>query len=67
MSYKDRDDPGNGPKYHTGRPCIEVDCDRPAGTMWSALWCFECNVERINRIDKSLETMLSEFEKGGKE
>lgn len=39
----------NGPKYHTGKLCIE-GCGRPAGTAWSKHWCFKCNVERMKRI-----------------
>jgi len=50
----------NSDKYHTGEKCI--DCDNPAGTAWSPLWCFECNVKRMRRIDerfKNLEKMLT--------
>jgi hypothetical protein len=53
-AYKDPKHPGNGKKYRTGKPCIE-GCGRPAGTWWSPHWCFECNVQRIDRITKSLE------------
>lgn len=55
MSYRDRDDPGNDHKYHTGKRCIESGCERPAGTAWSKLWCFEHNVERMDRISAALE------------
>lgn len=55
MSYNNPNHYGNGPYYHTGKACIEPDCKRPAGTMWSPYWCFECNVERIDRISKNLE------------
>lgn len=48
--YNDPKDPRNGPKYHTGKPCIEKGCGRPAGTAWSPYWCYEHNVERIDRI-----------------
>lgn len=58
--YNDRDDPGNGPKYHTGKPCIEHGCDRPAGTAWSPHWCFEHNVERIDRVDKQLRSLIGD-------
>lgn len=54
-AYQDPAHEGNGAKYHTGKSCIERGCDRPAGTKWSPLWCFECNVERMNRIDAALE------------
>lgn len=58
---------GNSSKYHTGKPCIEKDCDNPAGTTWSPYWCFEHNVERIKRIDKSFEDIISSLEKKKKE
>ena len=62
--YNDPDDPGNGPKYHTGKPCIEAGCDKPAGTAWSTFWCFECNVKRIDRITRNLEALASKAEAG---
>ena len=49
--YNDRNDPGNGAKYRTGKKCIEEGCDNPAGTAWSPYWCVECNIKRIDRID----------------
>jgi len=58
MSYNDPNDPGNGEKYHTGKQCIELDCNNPAGTAWSPYWCFKHNVERINRINKSFDDMV---------
>lgn len=48
--YRDRDYKGNSPEHHTGKPCIEAGCDKPAGTVWSEHWCFEHNVERMDRI-----------------
>jgi len=60
MLYNDKSDPGNGPKYHTGKPCIERGCERPAGTYWSPLWCVECNIERIDRINNRFSEMLKE-------
>ena len=57
MPYADRDDPLNGSDYQTGKPCIEPGCERPAGTAWSPYWCFEHNVERLDRITASLETI----------
>lgn len=52
--WEDRADPRNGEAYHTGKPCIEAECDRPAGTAWSKLWCVDCNIERMRRITRSL-------------
>lgn len=56
-AFADPAHPGNQPSYHTGKECIERDCHRPAGTAWSPLWCFECNVERMRRIGAALEKM----------
>lgn len=47
---------GNSAAYHTGKPCIEKGCERPAGTWWSKVWCFEHNVERMKRIDGGVRT-----------
>lgn len=58
-NYQDPDYEGNGPKYHTGKKCIE-GCGRPAGTAWSPYWCFECNKARMDRISKSLEDLVKE-------
>lgn len=57
-AFEDSSDPGNGLEYHTGKPCIEAGCDRPAGTAWSPYWCFECNVRRIKRISNQFEELL---------
>ena len=40
----------NGPKYKTGKKCIEPDCMNPAGTYWSPYWCFFCNVKRMTQV-----------------
>jgi hypothetical protein len=56
--YADPNHEGNGAKYHTGKPCIETGCERPAGTWWSPHWCFEHNVERMDRISASLDDII---------
>lgn len=61
-AFEDPTDVGNSPKYHTGKPCIEPGCGRPAGTAWSPYWCFECNVKRIKRIDHQLEMLIRQLE-----
>ena len=33
---------------------------RPAGTYWSPLWCVECNIGRIDRINSRFSEMLKE-------
>ena len=63
--FEDPDNPGNGEKYHTGKPCITAGCESPAGTAWSPYWCFACNVKRIKRIDGELNDILESFK--GKE
>lgn len=55
--FEDPEDERNGPKYHTGKPCIE--CEKPAGTKWGKHWCFEHNVKRMNRISKQLEFLAN--------
>ncbi|HBN6266147.1 TPA: hypothetical protein L3N15_004128 [Vibrio parahaemolyticus] len=61
-AFEDPNHEGNSKKYHSGNPCITPDCDRPAGTLWSHLWCFECNVQRMRKITRNLEKMAGEFE-----
>jgi len=61
IAFEDPDHPGNGPKYLTGKFCIEQGCDRPAGTAWSPLWCFEHNVERIRRINAAIDDGLAKM------
>ena len=52
--YRDPNDPLNGEKYHTGKPCVE-GCGRPAGTAWSKFWCQPCNAARMDGIGDSLK------------
>lgn len=52
--FEDPKHPGNQKNYHTGKLCIE-GCGRPAGTWWSPLWCFECNVKRIKGINAQFD------------
>ena len=60
--YAEPSDPLNDASHHTGRPCIEKGCDRPAGTHWSPLWCQPCNTERMDRISRNLEQELARRE-----
>jgi hypothetical protein len=57
-AYKDPHDEGNSAKYHAGKECIEEGCSKPAGTAWSPYWCFECNVKRIERVNKGFARAL---------
>lgn len=54
-SFENSNHEGNSSKYHTGKKCIS--CNNPAGTAWSPLWCFECNVRRIKKINSQLENL----------
>ncbi|MCK9596594.1 hypothetical protein M0R19_05380 [Candidatus Pacearchaeota archaeon] len=58
--YNDPNHVGNSSKYHTGKKCCEEGCNNLAGTAWSPHWCFECNVKRINRIDKQLNDFITD-------
>ena len=60
--FEDPDDVLNSPAYHTGKPCIEPGCDRPAGTHWSHLWCQPCNAERMRRITSTLHDIVSSID-----
>jgi len=55
--YDDINHPGNSKKYHTGKECITEGCHNPAGTAWGPYWCFECNVKRIEKIDKAFKKL----------
>lgn len=64
-AFEDKHHELNSTKFHTGKPCI--DCTNPAGTWWSPLWCFDCNVKRMKRIDRRLaeiEQALKEQREG---
>lgn len=60
--YENPDDPLNAASYHTGRPCIERGCERPAGTHWSRFWCQPCNAARMKRISGVLEHEMARLE-----
>ena len=53
---------GNGAKYHTGKKCIELGCNEPAGTGWSPYWCQKHNAERLIGVSKSLKAMIRKLE-----
>lgn len=38
----------------TGEDCIEPGCTEPAGTLWSPLWCPECDQTRLEMIGAEL-------------
>jgi hypothetical protein len=59
MRYRDPDDELNSAAHHSGKTCVERGCTKPAGTHWSPFWCFEHNVERLDRISVNLEAELA--------
>ncbi len=60
-AFEDPNHPGNSNKHHTGKPCIEHGCSKPAGTDWGPYWCFEHNVERIRRCDAGFKSIEAGF------
>jgi len=56
--FEDPNNKGNSYIYYTGKPCIEPECNEPAGTVWSPFWCFKHNVERIKRISIQLDNIV---------
>ena len=63
MPFEDPASPGNGPEYHTGKPCIEDGRGNPAGTAWSPHWCVTHNAERIKRISSQGAAIVDDMEK----
>jgi hypothetical protein len=61
-AYQDPNHPGNSTAYHTGKPC-HTKCGRPAGTRWSPLLCFPCNVKRMDRISDSMDRIAENLER----
>jgi len=59
-AFKDPNHEGNSSRYHTGKPCIEIGCNDPAGTAWSPYWCFKHNLERIDRITQAFTNCFTE-------
>jgi hypothetical protein len=57
--YQDENDEGNSEQHQNDGVCV-VCGKSPRGTVWSPYFCFECNVERMDRITKNLEDMAKE-------
>jgi len=55
MQYENPDSPFNSSLYHTGKVCVERDCDKPAGTWWSPFWCWEHNAKRMSKITEGFK------------
>lgn len=62
LNYENRKHEGNSAKYHTGKTCAEKGCEKPAGTFWGPLWCFDHNVERMRRITSALDDAVKRAE-----
>lgn len=58
LAYQDPTHAGNSAAHHNGKPCRVKGCKQPAGTAWGTLWCFEHNVERMDRISATLDNMV---------
>jgi hypothetical protein len=58
-AFEDPNHEGNSAQYHTGKKCI--DCDKPAGTWWSKLWCFDCNVKRMTHLNKQFDKLAQDL------
>lgn len=58
LPYQDPAHEGNSATYQTGKPCVKKGCKAPAGTWWSPHWCFEHNVERMDRISSNLNDII---------
>ena len=58
MPAYDKSHVKNSKIYHTGKECIEKDCHKPAGTYWSHLWCVDCNIARMRRIDAQFYSLM---------
>ena len=56
---------GNSAKYHTGKICITPGCTELAGTAWSPCWCFKCNVKRMKRISKQMNSLVENWGNNG--
>ncbi|WP_315729771.1 hypothetical protein [Bradyrhizobium sp. SZCCHNRI2010] len=53
-------DPWRDPeKYKTGRRVRCVGCGETCRETHWGKWCFDCNVERIDRIDKAFDKLTS--------
>lgn len=59
FTYQDPNHEGNSKRYHYGRKCITKGCNNPAGTLWSPLWCFHCNVKRMDEINKAMDRVAA--------
>ncbi len=60
-AFEDPDHEGNSAKYRTGKRCWFDGCDRPAGTAWAPLFCFECNVKRMKKISRQMEEIADNW------
>jgi|LSQX01.3.fsa_nt_gb hypothetical protein len=61
--YNDKNCEKNSAKYHTGKKCIEHNCNNPAGTAWSPYWCVDCNIKRIDNITEQFKAIQRKFVK----
>ena len=55
----DPEDAMNGPRHHTGLPCVERNCYEPAGTAWGPYRCQRHNAEQLDRFSLALAELGS--------
>lgn len=65
LAYQNPDHPGNSSLHHNGKLCY-YKCGRPAGTQWSPVLCFECNVKRMDHINNSMGRIAENVERMAK-
>ena len=63
LAYQDPAHPGNSASHHTGKPCFYKKCGRPAGTQWSPMFCFPCNVARMDSLNDSVNLIKENLER----
>jgi hypothetical protein len=61
MNYRNPKSPGYGRKYRKGEQCLgAAECKNVAGSAWGP-WCYEHNVERMDRINKNMTQIEQSF------
>lgn len=45
----------------SGSTCVEQECDSPAGTWWTPLWCPDHDLVRLNRISNQFAKLAEGF------
>lgn len=60
-AYKDPESDGYGVKYLCdNKPCLGCG-KKPSGCVWGQ-WCYNCNVERMDRVDAGFAKLKERFD-----